>query len=99
MILGAAPGRIPKPCVVGSNPTGGADAFGRAGNDPAEADEVLSNRREIAREQGGDGCAGRTAVRSDVSAEVPDSVYGTRRRTSLRRAQRAKNDGNNGPRS
>jgi hypothetical protein len=28
MILERAPGRIPKPCVVGSNPTGGADASG-----------------------------------------------------------------------
>ena len=26
-ILEGAPNRIPKPCVVGSNPTGGADAF------------------------------------------------------------------------
>jgi hypothetical protein len=35
--LDSASGRIPKPCVVGSNPTGGADALGPLGNGPAVA--------------------------------------------------------------
>jgi hypothetical protein len=77
-ILEGAPNRIPKPCVVGSNPTGGADGLvSWATTRPSHnTEEVLSNRWELARERGG-GCAGNTPVRSSDSAEVPDSVYGT----------------------
>ena len=72
--------RIPKPCVVGSNPTGGADALGLLGNGPAVGHRrgILSNRRDwLTRSGGAAAVPGDTSVRSSVSTEIPDSVYGT----------------------